>query len=312
MALKCKIRMGDKVAPVDGSVKGVPGKETGTCPECETPGVMLSVVGGFVRAHVIATTEIAANNPQAGTVADKPVKKAGKALTEPVVELTDTGVRVGDPRAAEGRRLIELESAAGRGTVKVPRRGEKGRMKLVDVTASEENVRASLEYWRTLKLRVPKSGDHAALARYQARGAAQSEMVSELVRRLEAILAVQEYRYDESARAFEIVTVADLGQHAMVDTAQAHRGPTLVRGGNGTPRRRDPELDWNVSTDLRANGDVRGRSTLDQPLGRERFDKMITTVPEPPRILTRAQKRNRRRKVAREAFIARLIQQGAR
>lgn len=77
MKVKCTVQMKDKVLPAVGSAKGEPGKATGVCPECETPGVMLSVVGGFVRAHVIAETVVVENNPHASAVvvvADKDVR----------------------------------------------------------------------------------------------------------------------------------------------------------------------------------------------------------------------------------------------
>ena len=81
----------------------------------------------------------------------------------------------------------------------------------------------------------------------------------------------------------------------MRDAAFGHRGPTLVRGRDTTPRQRDPELSWDEPTDLRANGEVRKSSTLDQPLGRERFDRMITDVPAPKRKRSASERRRYRR-----------------
>src|SRR5438477_7222869 len=168
MAVKCKIKMGDKVAPADGSVVGLPGKETGTCPECGTPGVMLSVVGGYVRAHTVAVVEIAENNPQPATLTEKPAKKVGKGLSESQVDPTDTGVRTGDPRTAERRRKAEVESVTGTGTVKVPRQIEgkgltkagKPRMttRMTEVPATEEHVRECLAYWQNKRIRVDEHG----------------------------------------------------------------------------------------------------------------------------------------------------------
>jgi hypothetical protein len=125
--------------------------------------------------------------------------------------------------------------------------------------------------------------------------------VSELARRLEAIMAAQELRYNESTRAFDVVHVADRGQHAMADAAQAHRGPTLVKGRDTVPRLRETGLSWDEGTDLRQDGTVRKSTTLDAPLGRERFDRKITFVPEPAPVLSRSQKRARRRKACRAA-----------
>lgn len=291
MALKCKINMTDKIVPVDGSVKGPEGKTTGTCPDCGTPGVMLSVVGGFVRAHTVADSEIPANNPQAPTLVP-PARshphgsdKVSTGLSEPQVELTDTGVREGDPRAAERRRVVDLHAAQGTGTVQVPRKVEgKGRTKsgaprmttkMIDVDATQDTVREALEYWKGRTPRTPQAHTR------------QAETLADLNRWLRAM--------GEDAPRLD----------AMVDTAQAHRGPTLVRGRDTPPRLRETGLSWEESTDLRQDGSVRKTSTLDQPLGRERFDRTITFVPEPAPVLSRSQKRAARRKTCRATYQAR-------
>lgn len=313
MAVKCKINMTHKILPEAGSVKGPEGKTTGTCPDCETPGVMLSVVGGYIRAHTVAVTEIPANNPQAPTLVSRARShphgsdKVSTGLSEPLVDLTDTGVRTGDPRAAEDRRRIELEGAAGKGTVQLPRKVEgpvspktgKARMttKMVHVEASETNVRAALEYWRTKVIRAPKEGaSPAAMDGFRARGVRQTAMVSELARRLEAMMAAQELRYNTATRTMDVVHVADRGQHAMIDNAQAHRGPTLVPGRTEIARLRDPNLPYTQGTDLRRDGTVRKTTSLDLPRGRDRFDPMITRVPVPKPRLTASQRRAGRRK----------------
>lgn len=328
MALKCKINMTDKILPAPGSVKGPEGKTTGTCPDCDTPGVMLSIVGGFVRAHTVADSEIPANNPQAPTLI-APARshphgsdKVSTGLSEPQVELTDTGVREGDPRAAEKRRTIELHGAAGTGTVKLPRKVDSGaklksgapRMvtKMVEFPATEATVREALEYWRTKVIRAPKEdASPSAMDSFRARGTQQSAMVSELVRLLEAIMAAQVVRYDTATRQLTAVHTPAFAS-AMVDTAQAHRGPTLVRGRDTPPRLREHGLSWEESTDLRQDGSVRKTSTLDQPLGRERFDRTITFVPEPAPVLSRSQKRAARRKTCRATHQARTAVQAAR
>lgn len=293
MTAKCKIKMGDKLLPVPGSAcaKG----ETGTCPECLTPGVLLSVVGGFIRAHVIADRAVPENNPQPPTLIVESVKY-GKGLVEPITALTDSGLRVGDPRQAEHRRVAQIEGAAGTGTVQVPRRVQgKGvtksgapRMttKLVDVPGTEEHTREALDYWRKRRLTS------------DAMRKRQNEMVSILSRRLEAILGAQEFRYNAASRVMDIVAPPVAKQPAMsakLDTAAAHRGPTLVRGRDTTPRTRDPETPWSEATDRRSNGEVRLMTTLDQPLGRERFDRKITDVPEPPKRRTETERRRYRR-----------------
>lgn len=303
MTVKCKIKMTDKLSPVEGSVKGAEGKRTGTCPECLTPGVMLSIVGEFIRAHVVTSVESPENNPQAPTLVTKASKKEGTGLSEPMVMLTDTGVRIGDPREAEQRRTAEIEGATGTGTVKVPRKVQgtgttksgapRMTTKMVDVPATEEHVREALDYWRKRNPRKAKDGSVSDAARKR-----QNDNVSALIRRLEALTEAQVTRYDETRHAFDVVTVPVADQPALsaaTDTAQAHRGPTLVRGRDTAPRLRDPELSWDEPTDLRSNGEVRKTSTLDLPLGRERFDRKITDVPEPKRKRTPAERRRYRR-----------------
>jgi len=301
--MKCIVKMTDKLLPVGGSADRK--NETGQCPTCMTPGVLLSIVGGFVRAHTVSTVALPENNPQPATLL--PEKRAHKhagtkvttGLSEPQTGLTDTGVRTGDPRSAEQRRTDEIYGAAGIGTVKVPRKAESGgklksgapRMttKLVDVPATEEHVREALDYWRDRKI-TDKTSD---AVRKQ-----QPAMVSSLCRRLEAIMSAQAVRYDVAQHAVTTVSVPVADQvelSAAVDTAQAHRGPTLVRGRDTAPRLRDPELSWGEPTDLRQNGEVRKSSTLDQPLGRERFDRKITDVPAPKRKRTASERRRYRR-----------------
>jgi hypothetical protein len=307
MAQKCAVKMGDKVSPLEGSSNG----ETGTCPTCLTPGVVLSVVGGYIRAHVIADREVPENNPKAPTLVPVATKKRGTGLSEPVVTLTDTGLRIGDPRGAERRRVLEIESATGTGTVQVPRRvqGEgttksgKPRMvtKMVDVPATEEHVREALDYWR--KRRVSSDAGRKR----------QNDMITSLARRLEAIMAVQEVRYNQGTRALDVIGTVPVAQQqelsGVADAASAHRGPTLVPGRDVAPRLRDPERSWDEGTDLRRDGTVRKATTLDQPRGRDRFDRKITDVPEPKKPRTAGERRRYRRE---QAQLRKLAAAGAR
>lgn len=304
--MKCKVKMTDRVRPVPGSVKGVTDTctGTGTCPSCETPGVVLSIVGGFIRAHVVSATETPENNPQPATLVEPPVTY-GKGLSEPVTGLTDTGVRIGDPRAAELRRVAEIEGAAGIGVVQVPRKVPgKGKLKsgaprmttkMLDVPATEEHVREALDYWRNRRL-TERTSD--AIRRKQV------EMVSSLSRRLEAIMRAQEVRYNTASRTLDVVAmtpvVEQLPLSASIDAAQGHRGPTLVRG-------RAMNADT-VKAPRERKGDKPVRPTFDGPLGRERFDRKITDVPEPVPVLSRSQKRNLRRKRTRDAYVTRVAQ----
>jgi hypothetical protein len=296
MAVKCKVKMGDRVAPVEGSVQtsGV-GGGTGQCPQCLTPGVQLSIVGGYVRAHVVSSVETAENNPQPATVVEA-FAHYGKGLTEPQTAVTDAGVCVGDPRAAEKRRVIVLETAAGTGTVKVPRRVKSGgvtkkgapRMttKMVAVAATEEHVREALAYWQNKRVKVGKDGRAVSESARQTRDA----MIAEMFARLDAL--------------YEAPSLSAREQ----DAAQGHRGPTLVQGRDTTPRLRDPELPWTEPTDLRRDGRVRLATTNEQPRGRERPDRKIITVPEPAPVpepvpvLSASQKRRARRNRCRTAY----------
>jgi len=326
MAVKCKINMSDRLLPMAGSVAGEEGRETGTCPECETPGVMLSIVGGFVRAHVIASVPVPENSePRPVVVADErrthphASSKVGTGLSEPQVEVTDTGVRVGAPRAAERVRQVQIEGAAGTGTVQVPRKVDSGKVtksgkprmvtKLVDVPASEAHVREALEYWRKRNPRKAKDGSVSDVSRKR-----QNDMVSLLARRLEAIVGAQVPRVDETtgqvarestgAVAFVSVPVAEqLALSSQVDAAQGHRGPTLVRGRAMEATRTEPR---------ERKDDKPVRPSCDGPLGRERFDRKITDVPEPAPVLSQSQKRAARRRKCKAAFTARAVAAGVR
>lgn len=295
MGAKCKINMVSKVLPVEGSVSGLEGKETGACPECGTPGVMLSVVGGFVRAHEVAAVPVPQNNPTPPLFEVKG-KKVGKGLSEAQTGLTDTGVRVGDPRAAEKRRAADLAGATGTGTVKVPRKVDTGKKlksgaprmatRMTEVEATEAHVREALEYWRTRRItdRTPDSVRRA-----------QVEQVSMLARMLEAMLEAQEVRYDRETRSLVAVSRPVVDQpalRAVVDTAAAHRGPTLVRG---RAMNADEITEREVAAVVEGYGGKAVRPTCDGPLGRERADKRIITVPEPAPKRTASERRRYRR-----------------
>lgn len=168
-----------KILPVDGSVQEhVTGKLkggtiavpnfTGDCPECFAH-VPLSDKG-FVTAHVV----------KGGTATPSSM------LTEPQVDPTDTGYRIGDPRSAMQRRTVELDGAYEHGTVLIPVPGKNGRIKLQEAPATEENVRASLVYWLARK---PRS---------ESGRTDQNEHVSSLNRRLEAMGTLKVAAYDKN------------------------------------------------------------------------------------------------------------------
>lgn len=240
-------------------------------------------------AELCDVLRIKINAARAAQAAD--TGRSGKGLSEPVTPLTDTGVRVGDPRAAEKRRTAQIEGAAGTGTVQVPRKVEgkgltksgKPRMttKMVDVPATEAHVREALNFWRARRVTSDASRER------------QNEMVSLLARRLEAIVGAQVARYDEASKTVAFVSVPVREQvelSAKVDTAQAHRGPTLVRGR---------AMEAAVVRGPRERGEKPVSTSLEGPLGRERFDKTITDVPAPKVARTPSQRRAWRRKQAK-------------
>ncbi len=253
-----------KVLPVDGSVQEhVTGElkgetienpdRTGDCPECEAH-VPLSAKG-FVTAHVI----------KGGTA------EPTSLLTEPQVDPTDTGSRIGDPRSAMQRRTVELDGAFEHGMVQIPVQGKNGRTKLEDAPATEENVQAALAYWVARK---PRS---------ESARTAQNEHVSTLTRRLESMRkGTVALTADKSPEGLESHTaVSPLTGKALTASGMSP-GPALVKGRSEKPlagevtvrlagepyvRPADPE-------DNRGHGD-----TWTAPTGRDRMDKESSTVP---------------------------------
>lgn len=267
-----------------GDVENV--AQTGTCRECGAR-VKLSAKG-FVGAH---------------TVRNAPAPVA-KTLAERTMDVTDTGVRTGDPEAGSKRRATEISGALGTGTVQVPRPGEKGRTKLVDVEATEENMREALAYW------------HARKPRTESARKAQSLNVSELTRRLDAARKARVLVLDERTDTYAEVSLptvhgAVLGAQHDPEGLIAHSpapGPALVKGRPMEARQRDVNTPWDRVTDVRADGTPRKMTTNDGPLGRERFDRMVTDVPEPAPKRSKAARRRYRRSLEVAALVKR--QQG--
>lgn len=292
MSVKCKIKMGDKCLPVPGSVQGAEGKESGTCPECQTPGVVLSIVGGYVRAHTVAPGEmLPENNPQPATLVEAPVKRQGKALSEPQVDNVSHTGEPGDPKAAMERRTVEIQGATESGTVMIPvKSGGKGRAKLTAVVATEANVRACLAYWVAKK---PRKGQTVVPR--------QSETVSALTRRLEAMRAASVVVHAPLDAA--VTTGVDVRQDAVHTSMGASAspeghtrhvltGPALVKGPNMAPVQKV----WrNPATGERETAAAR----LDGALT-ERLDKTVADA-RPTARFTASQRSNYRRKQRRLA-----------
>lgn len=282
-----------RILPAEGSVqehvtgefKGETIKNpdrTGDCPECEAHVPLSSK--GFVTAHVI----------KGGTL------EPSSMLTEPQVDPTDTGSRIGDPRSAMQRRTVEIDGAFEHGMVQIPAKGKNGRTKLEDAPATGENVRAALAYWVARKPRT------------ESARTAQNEHVSSLNRRLEAMGAARVAAYDKDNGKRKI---APKGQGTAALTAlespegrtsQMSPGPALVQGRSELPlagpvtvrqageeyvRPADPE-------DNRRNDG----GTMAAPLGRDRADRMIIgDAPKPHRSASQRSnyRRSQRRKAAK-------------
>lgn len=288
----CKIKMGDKVLPVPGTAQGEPHKAIGTCPECQTPGVVLSVVGGYIRKHTVASEAIPENNPQAGTLTEASVKY-GKFLSEPQVDNVDHAGQAGDPSAALKRRTTDIEGAHGAGTVKVPVKGDKGRARLTVVPATEANVRKALDYWRGKR---PRTGRDTVPR--------QAEMVSTLVRQLEAMrqASVPVHAPVDAPVTMVVDTArqaapAHLGAAVSPEGYTLHTlpGPALVQGPNmsGDPAKRKH---WtNPATGEREPA----AAYLDGALA-ERLDKTVAD-PKPTARRSASQRSNYRRSQRRKA-----------
>lgn len=150
--------------------------------------------------------------------------KRGTFFSEPVVGVADMGSHIGDPRAAQQRRTAELQGACEWGTVKVPVKGDKGRTKLTEVPATEENVRKTLDYWRTRGFRAPKAdASPDAFDRYANRQTQQSEMVSSLVRRLDAM------------RKAEVIQHAEVNAPVTTQVATVHAPTQTTMGAAQSP-----------------------------------------------------------------------------
>lgn len=189
-------------------------------------------------------------------------KRRKIALSESAFLPVDTGSQMGDPNAAVKRRLAEIDGAFERGTVKVPRKGDKGRTKLTEVPATEDNVREALAYWETRKPRTAESR------------AKQTEMVALLRRRLTGILDGP-----ESMEAPEAGAAVGQRDHGSID------GVALVRGRSMKPVQ--PQRGWAAKS-----------GTNYGPLGREQMDSELAPKKDKGRF-TPTQRRAWRRKQER-------------
>lgn|SRR5574341_2338422 len=266
-----------KILPVDDSVQEhVTGKlkggtiavpnHTGDCPECFAH-VPLSD-RGFVTAHVV----------KGGTA------EPTSMLTEPQVDPTDTGSRIGDPRSAMQRRTVELDGAYEHGTVEIPVKGKNGRTKLEEAPATEENVRAALAYWVARKIVKPDPGSSAdKFDRWQGRCDAQSAHVSTLTRRLEAMRkGTAALTALESPEGLGSPTAVSPLTGKALTVSGTSPGPALVKGRSERPMAgpvtvRQPGEEYTRPADPEDNR--RHGDTWTAPTGRERMDKESSTVP---------------------------------
>jgi hypothetical protein len=203
--------------------------------------------------------------------------------------------------------------------------GPKGRTRLEEVEATEDNIRAALEYRRTRKPRTDTGR------------AAQSEHVSSLTRRLEALMDAQSVTYDDVTRALIVVapdetvkpldTVGGQGSRLVASNAGAAvggrghgrtDGSALVQGhplkpmaGPVTVRRvGDPvpaRPGGDAAVDTREGFKARAGTMFDTAEGKVRPDPVAVQVPvtvDNRKPLTRTQRRNAtRRRKARELAV---------
>jgi hypothetical protein len=308
MTTKCMINgepltVKHKILPVSGTVRETVAREfkgstikhpdqAGECPGCRAY-VPLSGKG-FITAHMTGG-ESAPVSPE---------------LSERSVETTDTGAKIGDPETGSRRRATEIDGAFERGTVKVPRPGEKGRIKLTEVPATEESVREALDYWRTRK---PRS---------DAGRKAQSDNVSALVRRLDAMRKAETIVHApvDAPVSVDVATVkapAETSMRAAVSPdglttpkgRGALTGAPLVKGRQITPfagevtvRRVGEAYERPAPAEDERRGWHASAGTMAGPLGREKLDRVAATVPERSPELSASQKRRARRKRCHAAY----------
>ncbi len=212
-------------------------------------------------AHMAQIKINAARRPRADKGAP-----TGKFMSEPTYSVADSGSAIGDPRNAIQRRTVEIDGAYGRGTVKVPVKGQNGRTKLEEAPATEANLRKALEHWKTRKPRTDASRT------------AQSENVSSLVRRLEAMRKTRKAMTAEESPEGR--------------TRHVLSGPALVQGPNMAPVRptwRNPKTGEVEPAGARLDGSLTDR--LDRTVADER----------PKAHYTPAQRARYRRKMRKQA-----------
>lgn len=92
--IDCTVLMKHRIKPVPGTVTGPEGKETGQCPTCDTPGIHLSVVGGFIRKHTVADKPVPENNPTPRAVTVAAVKAGDTGPTACTLPGSDEPIKV--------------------------------------------------------------------------------------------------------------------------------------------------------------------------------------------------------------------------
>lgn len=253
-------------------------------------------------AELCDVLRIKINAARKASVAPAPVYRK-LFLPEPQTPVAGTGSQMGDPRAGEARRTADVDGAYGRGTVKVPQKGENGRTKLVEVPGTEGNVREALAYWQSRK---PRS---------DASRKAQSENVSLLTRRLSAMgghktpeFNAATGRYVTPVRAAGMAALrADVSPEGF--TQHALPGPAIVQGPNMAPVQKmfRPRKGGQCGEPEVAAARLDGALT-------ERLDRTVADE-RPKAHWTKSQRKNWRRKQQRHALRAaeaRITAQGSR
>lgn len=229
-----------KVPPVGGSVAAANNGQNsvGVCSLCGTHAVLSEK--GFLTAHVVRSEPL----------------PASPALSEPNMDTTDTGARVGDPESGSKRRAIEIDGAFERGTVEVKIKDPadpKAKAKLTPVPATADNLRLALRQALESKPRKPESV------------AAKLDLVARLRAQLDAAVGGTDAMKAPSAAQSMGVSASGAGVSAGQRGEGRIDGVALVQG------REEKTLtfeQWQETGKSRS-----GPTTLDTPLGRERADR---------------------------------------
>lgn len=232
------------VSPIAGSV--LPSDDgtatTGVCPLCGTR-ANLHAKRGVVLQHVMRGETL----------------PASRALSEPRVQPTDTGTRVGDPEAGSKRRATEIDGAWQRGTVLVKIKTGR-RVKTEERPATGENLRTALDQAKATLKRLTKAESITE----------QTALVASLRRRLTACEDGESAMDAPSGEASQGVTTRDDVTRTAGQRDEARIDGVAMTRGRDTGTLTQEQ--WQAGQEGKQGP---RRTTLDAPLGRERVDPRV-------------------------------------